>query len=239
MRSSSSSTTADRWTSSGARTASDGLIYILQARPETVKSQAGGAVEQRYKLKGDPAKRGTVLAEGRAIGQKIGTGPVRIVHSPAEMDRVQPGDVLVADMTDPNWEPVMKRASAIVTNRGGRTCHAAIIARELGIPAVVGCGDATESLSDGALVTVACSEGDTGYVFDGLLETEVHRGAARRDAVLPDQDHDERRQPDAGLRLRADARTPASAWRGWSSSSTTTSGCTRRRSSTTRTSTPN
>ena len=152
---------------------SDGLLYILQARPETVKSQGQGRVEQRYKLKGDPAKRGTVLAEGRAIGQKIGTGPVRIVHNLSEMGRVQPGDVLVADMTDPNWEPVMKRAGAIVTNRGGRTCHAAIIARELGIPAVVGCGDATEKLTEGALVTVACSEGDTGYIFDGLLETEV------------------------------------------------------------------
>ncbi|GAB4039119.1 MAG: phosphoenolpyruvate synthase [Rubrivivax sp.] len=147
----------------------DGRLYILQARPETVKSRSHGKVEQRYKLKG----RGTVLAEGRAIGQKIGTGPVRIVHSLAEMEKVQPGDVLVADMTDPNWEPVMKRAGAIVTNRGGRTCHAAIIARELGIPAVVGCGHATEALTEGALVTVACSEGDTGYVFDGLLETEV------------------------------------------------------------------
>ncbi|MFO1339447.1 MAG: phosphoenolpyruvate synthase [Burkholderiaceae bacterium] len=147
----------------------DGKLYILQARPETVRSQAEGQVEHRYKLKG----HSTVLAEGRAIGQKIGTGPVRLVHSIAEMDRVQPGDVLVTDMTDPNWEPVMKRASAIVTNRGGRTCHAAIIARELGIPAVVGCGDATETLHDGALVTVACSEGDTGHVYDGLLETEV------------------------------------------------------------------
>ncbi|MBQ0930897.1 phosphoenolpyruvate synthase [Ideonella alba] len=147
----------------------DGRIYILQARPETVRSQAEGQVEHRYKLKG----HSTVLAEGRAIGQKIGTGPVRLVSSIAEMERVQPGDVLVTDMTDPNWEPVMKRASAIVTNRGGRTCHAAIIARELGIPAVVGCGDATEKLSDGALVTVVCSEGDTGYVYDGLLETEV------------------------------------------------------------------
>ena len=152
----------------------DGQIYILQARPETVKSQAGagGRVEQRYKLKGDTSKN-TVLAEGRAIGQKVGTGPVRLVRSPAEMDRVQPGDILVTDMTDPNWEPVMKRASAIVTNRGGRTCHAAIIARELGIPAVVGCGDATEHLSEGALVTVSCAEGDTGYVYDGLLETEI------------------------------------------------------------------
>jgi pyruvate,water dikinase len=147
----------------------DGRIYILQARPETVKSQAEGKAEQRYKLRSS----GTVLAEGRAIGQKIGTGPVRLVRSPAEMDRVQPGDVLVTDMTDPNWEPVMKRASAIVTNRGGRTCHAAIIARELGIPAVVGCGDATEKLSEGALVTVSCSEGDTGYIYDGLLETEI------------------------------------------------------------------
>jgi pyruvate,water dikinase len=147
----------------------DGQLYILQARPETVKSQSKGQAEQRYKLKGT----GTVLAEGRAIGQKIGTGPVRIVHNISEMDQVQPGDVLVTDMTDPNWEPVMKRASAIVTNRGGRTCHAAIIARELGIPAVVGCGDATESLKDGMLVTVSCAEGDTGNIYDGLLETEV------------------------------------------------------------------
>ena len=147
----------------------DGQLYILQARPETVKSQGEGKAEQRYKLKG----HSTVLCEGRAIGQKIGTGPVRVVHNINEMDRVQPGDVLVTDMTDPNWEPVMKRASAIVTNRGGRTCHAAIIARELGIPAVVGCGDATEKLADGALVTVVCSEGDTGFIYDGLLETEI------------------------------------------------------------------
>jgi pyruvate,water dikinase len=114
-----------------------------------------------------------VLAEGRAIGQKIGTGPVRLVHNISEMDKVQPGDVLVTDMTDPNWEPVMKRASAIVTNRGGRTCHAAIIARELGIPAVVGCGDATEQAEGRHLVTVSCAEGDTGFIYDGLLETEV------------------------------------------------------------------
>ena len=153
------------WGKDGA----DGKLYILQARPETVKSQSKGKAEQRYKLKGS----GTVLAEGRAIGQKIGTGPVRIVHSLADMDTVQAGDVLVTDMTDPNWEPVMKRASAIVTNRGGRTCHAAIIARELGIPAVVGCGDATETLKDGALVTVACSEGDTGFIYEGLLDTEI------------------------------------------------------------------
>ena len=147
----------------------DGELYILQARPETVKSQSKGKAEQRYKLK----STGTVLTEGRAIGQKIGTGPVRIVRHISEMDQVQAGDVLVTDMTDPNWEPVMKRASAIVTNRGGRTCHAAIIARELGIPAVVGCGDATEQLKDGMLVTVSCAEGDTGNIYDGLLETEV------------------------------------------------------------------
>ena len=154
----------------------DGLLYILQARPETVKSQSKGKPEMRYKLK----STGTVLAEGRAIGQKIGTGPVRIVRDIKDMDQVQPGDVLVTDMTDPNWEPVMKRASAIVTNRGGRTCHAAIIARELGIPAVVGCGDVTEHLKDGMLVTVSCAEGDTGNIYDGLLETEVtevQRGA--------------------------------------------------------------
>ena len=150
----------------------DGLLYILQARPETVKSQAKGKAELRYKLKANQAK-GALLAEGRAIGQKIGTGPVRIVHDIKDMDQVQAGDVLVTDMTDPNWEPVMKRASAIVTNRGGRTCHAAIIARELGIPAVVGCGNATEMLKDGMLVTVSCAEGDTGNIYDGLLETEV------------------------------------------------------------------
>jgi pyruvate,water dikinase len=147
----------------------DGGLYILQARPETVKSQAADKVEHRYKLIG----KGAVLTEGRAIGQKIGTGPVRIVHNISDMDTVQAGDVLVTDMTDPNWEPVMKRASAIVTNRGGRTCHAAIIARELGIPAVVGCGDATEALREGTLVTVSCAEGDTGFIYDGLLETEV------------------------------------------------------------------
>jgi pyruvate,water dikinase len=147
----------------------DGLLYILQARPETVKSQQAGKPEQRFKLKGT----GPVLVEGRAIGQKIGTGPVRLVHDIRDMDQVQPGDVLVTDMTDPNWEPVMKRASAIVTNRGGRTCHAAIIARELGIPAVVGCGDATDLLKDGTLVTVSCAEGDTGRIYDGLLETEI------------------------------------------------------------------
>jgi pyruvate, water dikinase len=148
----------------------DGKLFILQARPETVKSQQSAADQQmRYALKG----QGHVLASGRAIGQKIGSGPVRVITDSADMDRVQPGDVLVTDMTDPNWEPVMKRAAAIVTNRGGRTCHAAIIARELGIPAVVGCGDATERVSDNTMVTVSCAEGDTGNVYEGLLETEV------------------------------------------------------------------
>jgi pyruvate,water dikinase len=146
----------------------DGKLYILQARPETVKSQSHGRVE-KFRLK----QFGKVLASGRAIGQKIGVGAVRVVRDPAEMNRVQPGDVLVADMTDPNWEPVMKRAAAIVTNRGGRTCHAAIIARELGIPAIVGCGDATAVLEEGDTVTVSCAEGDTGHVYRGKLDFEV------------------------------------------------------------------
>ena len=152
----------------------DGKLYILQARPETVKSQAkfSGKAEQRFALK-TKGSNVTVLTTGRAIGQKIGTGAVRVIHDPSEMERVQAGDILVADMTDPNWEPVMKRAAAIVTNRGGRTCHAAIIARELGVPAVVGCGNATEVLKDGTLVTVSCAEGDEGKIYDGILETEV------------------------------------------------------------------
>ena len=145
----------------------DGRIYVLQARPETVQSRAGRSI-QRYALK----DRSRVLASGRAIGQRIGAGPARIIRDVKEMSRVQPGDVLVADMTDPDWEPVMKRASAIVTNRGGRTCHAAIIARELGIPAVVGCGDATEVVREGQPVTVSCAEGDTGLIFDGQLDFE-------------------------------------------------------------------
>ncbi len=147
----------------------DGKLYILQARPETVKSLQGEHRQQRYRLKGSS----DVLASGRAIGQKVGAGRVRVVADATDMDRVRPGDVLVTDMTDPNWEPVMKRAAAIVTDRGGRTCHAAIIARELGIPAVVGCGDATRRLRDESLVTVSCAEGDTGYIYDGLLETEI------------------------------------------------------------------
>ena len=147
----------------------DGKIYILQARPETVKSQQGDKAELSYALKGNAS----VLTTGRAIGQKIGTGAVRVIMDPSEMERVQPGDILVADMTDPNWEPVMKRAAAIVTNRGGRTCHAAIIARELGVPAVVGCANATDVLKDGMLVTVSCSEGDEGKIYDGILDMEV------------------------------------------------------------------
>ena len=147
----------------------DGNIYILQARPETVKSRDDASALRRYRLR----SRGETLATGRAIGQKIGRGPVRVVKSAAEMNRVMPGDVLVADMTDPDWEPVMKRASAIVTNRGGRTCHAAIIARELGIPAVVGCGNATQILQDNRPVTVSCADGDTGHVYAGLHEIDV------------------------------------------------------------------
>ncbi|MBI1907573.1 MAG: phosphoenolpyruvate synthase [Rhodocyclales bacterium] len=147
----------------------DGKLYILQARPETVKSQSAGLVMEKYRLK----QYGKSLTHGRAIGQKIGAGTVRVVSSAAEMNRVLAGDILVTDMTDPNWEPVMKRASAIVTNRGGRTCHAAIIARELGIPAIVGCGNATEVLEEGDSVTVSCAEGDTGYVYRGKLDFEV------------------------------------------------------------------
>jgi pyruvate,water dikinase len=146
---------------------STGEIYILQARPETVQSRTGRTI-QRYTL----SKRSKVLAEGRSIGQRIGAGPARVISDVSQMARVQPGDVLVADMTDPDWEPVMKRASAIVTNRGGRTCHAAIIARELGIPAVVGCGDATTAIREGMSITVSCAEGDTGFVYEGALDFE-------------------------------------------------------------------
>ncbi len=145
-----------------------GELFIVQARPETVKARGVGDVE-RYVLKA----KGEMRASGRAIGQKIGSGPVRLIASPAEMERVQPGDVLVTDMTDPDWEPVMKRAAAIVTNRGGRTCHAAIVARELGIPAVVGAGNATDALRDGEIVTVSCAEGDTGFIYAGRLDFEV------------------------------------------------------------------
>ena len=148
----------------------DGKLYILQARPETVKSQEDSSRNlRRFSINGEKV----ILCEGRAIGQKVGQGKVRLVKDASEMDSVEAGDVLVTDMTDPDWEPVMKRASAIVTNRGGRTCHAAIIARELGIPAVVGCGDATDLLSDGQEVTVSCAEGDTGFIYSGLLDVQI------------------------------------------------------------------
>lgn len=174
----------------------DGKIYILQARPETVKSQQGNHdVQYRYRLKAT----GDVIVTGRAIGQKIGSGPVRVVGDISEMDKVQPGDVLVTDMTDPNWEPVMKRASAIVTNRGGRTCHAAIIARELGIPAVVGCADATDKLKEGQQVTVSCAEGDEGRIYNGLIETEVEE--VRRGAM-----------PEVGLKIMMNVGNPQLAF---------------------------
>jgi len=150
----------------------DGKIYILQARPETVKSSGSVKKRQRYKIKVDANDR-KILSTGRAIGQKVGSGPVKMLHDISEIEKLEKGDVLVTDMTDPNWESVMKRASAIVTNRGGRTCHAAIIARELGVPAVVGCGDATKVLQNGTDVTVSCAEGDEGYVYQGALDTEV------------------------------------------------------------------
>ncbi len=159
----------------------DGKLYILQARPETVKAGDNHQVMHRYRLK----QHAKVLVSGRAIGQKIATGPVRIIPNAAEMSKVQPGDILVTDMTDPNWEPVMKRAAAIVTNRGGRTCHAAIIARELGIPAVVGCGNATTVFTEGEQVTVSCSEGDTGYIYRGNLDFEVTTQELGNLPVLP------------------------------------------------------
>ncbi|WP_420794874.1 phosphoenolpyruvate synthase [Hahella chejuensis] len=163
-----------------AKDGDDGKLYIVQARPETVKSRAS-AVMERYLLK----EKGKVLCEGRSIGQKIGSGPVRVITNISEMDKVKDGDVLVTDMTDPDWEPVMKRASAIVTDRGGRTCHAAIIARELGIPAVVGCGDATELLQDGVNVTVSCAEGDTGMIYEGLLDFELQKNSVESMPKLP------------------------------------------------------
>ncbi|CAH1531626.1 phosphoenolpyruvate synthase [Vibrio owensii] len=159
----------------------DGKLYIVQARPETVCSQSEQNVIERYEL----SNKADVLVEGRAIGQRIGKGPVRLVDSLDQMSLVQDGDVLVTDMTDPDWEPVMKKASAIVTNRGGRTCHAAIIARELGIPAIVGCGDATSKLTDGETVTVSCAEGETGYVYQGELDFEIKRSAVDELPLLP------------------------------------------------------
>ncbi|WP_145142567.1 phosphoenolpyruvate synthase [Pseudomonas duriflava] len=164
-----------------AKDGDDGKLYIVQARPETVKSRASATVMERYLLK----EKGQAIIEGRAIGQRIGAGPVKIIRDVSEMDRVMPGDVLVSDMTDPDWEPVMKRASAIVTNRGGRTCHAAIIARELGIPAVVGCGHATELLMDGQTVTVSCAEGDTGVIYEGELSFDVRKSSVDAMPELP------------------------------------------------------
>lgn len=148
-------------------------LFIVQARPETVKSRESQNVMERYILK----EKGDVICEGRSIGQRIGAGTVRVVNSIHEMDKVQPGDVLVSDMTDPDWEPVMKRAAAIITNRGGRTCHAAIIARELGVPAIVGCGNATDLLTDGQAITVSCAEGDTGYIYEGQLDFEIQNNS--------------------------------------------------------------
>ncbi|MCW1877545.1 phosphoenolpyruvate synthase [Erwinia sp. INIA-01] len=156
-----------------------GKLFIVQARPETVRSN--GQVMERYNLQG----KGKVLVEGRAIGHRIGAGEVKVIHDISEMGRIEKGDVLVTDMTDPDWEPIMKKASAIVTNRGGRTCHAAIIARELGIPAVVGCGDATDHLKDGQKVTVSCAEGDTGYVYNDLLDFEVKSSQVDEMPSLP------------------------------------------------------
>ncbi|WP_426417427.1 phosphoenolpyruvate synthase [Aestuariirhabdus sp. LZHN29] len=164
-----------------ARDGDDGQLYIVQARPETVKSRTHAATMERYLLQ----ERGTVLVEGRSIGQRIGSGPVKIINDIGQMDQVHPGDVLVTDMTDPDWEPIMKRASAIVTNRGGRTCHAAIIARELGIPAVVGCGDATAKLNDGQEVTVSCAEGDTGLIYEGALQFEMRKNSVDSMPELP------------------------------------------------------
>ncbi len=159
----------------------DGKLYIVQARPETVQSNKGGQALERYIL----AEKGSILAEGRAIGQRIGSGVARVLNDISEMDRVQSGDVLVTDMTDPDWEPIMKRAAAIVTNRGGRTCHAAIIARELGIPAVVGCGDATSKINAGEAVTVSCAEGDTGYIYSGQLSFDINHSDVGDMPALP------------------------------------------------------
>ncbi|MDA8363725.1 MAG: phosphoenolpyruvate synthase [Gammaproteobacteria bacterium] len=166
-----------------AKDGTDGTLYVVQARPETVKSRGSGQMLQRYGLKGKAVRK--VIATGRSIGQRIGAGPARVVLKPQDMDRVNTGDVLVTDMTDPDWEPVMKRASAIITNRGGRTCHAAIIARELGIPAVVGCGNATDIIADGQPVTVSCAEGEEGKIYDGVLEFEVLETSLEKMPRLP------------------------------------------------------
>ena len=192
-----------------------GAIFILQARPETVQSRAGRTI-QRYALKAPLARAGH-----RAQHRPAHRRRARARHPRRERDGARAGgDVLVADMTDPDWEPVMKRAAAIVTNRGGRTCHAAIIARELGIPAVVGCGDATQRIREGQEVTVSCAEGDTGYVYEGLLRVRAPADRARFAAEDPGEDHDERRQSGSRLRLRRHSQPRRRAWRGSSSSST-------------------
>jgi len=190
-----------------AKDGNDGKLYIVQARPETVRSREDVQTIERYHLK----SRGEVICEGRAIGHKVGAGVAKVLHSLDEMDKIQPGDVLVTDMTDPDWEPIMKRASAIVTNRGGRTCHAAIIARELGVPAVVGCGDVTDRINNGEEVTVSCAEGDTGYIYKGKLEFDMI--SSRVDAMPelpmkimmnvgnPDRAFDFARLPNAGVGL--------------------------------------
>lgn len=162
-----------------AKDGNTGKLFIVQARPETVRSR--GQVMERYTLHA----QGKIVAEGRAIGHRIGAGPVKVIHDISEMNRIEPGDVLVTDMTDPDWEPIMKKAAAIVTNRGGRTCHAAIIARELGIPAVVGCGNATHVLSDGQGVTVSCAEGDTGFIFEGQLGFDIRKNSVDAMPDLP------------------------------------------------------
>jgi pyruvate,water dikinase len=190
-----------------AKDGDDGLLYIVQARPETVKSRESNTSIERYMLK----EKGAVLCEGRAIGQRIGAGPVRVINDISQMEAVQVGDVLVTDMTDPDWEPVMKRASAIVTNRGGRTCHAAIIARELGIPAVVGCGNATDVLKTGDKVTVSCAEGDTGFIYGGQLSFDIDKSDIANMPELPfkimmnvgnpDRAFDFRTLPNAGVGL--------------------------------------
>jgi len=190
-----------------AKDGNDGKLYIVQARPETVRSREDGNLMERYTLN----ETGPVLVEGRAIGGKIGSGTAKVLKSLDEMDRIQPGDVLVTDMTDPDWEPIMKRASAIVTNRGGRTCHAAIIARELGVPAVVGCGNATDLISEGQQITVSCAEGDTGFIYQGILDHTVTTSEVDNMPELPlkimmnvgnpDRAFDFARLPHAGIGL--------------------------------------
>ena len=185
-----------------AKDGDSGKLYIVQARPETVKSRARATQIERYQL----GERGPCSPKAAAIGQKIGSGKARVdAHRSPKWNSVQPGDVLVADMTDPDWEPIMKRAAAIVTNRGGRTCHAAIIARELGVPAVVGCGNALDAIPDGSDVTVSCAEGDTGSIYEGMLNSSASRADLGNMPPAPLEDHDERRQPRARVRLRAAA----------------------------------